>query len=81
LQIDFAFYVVSRQIFEQITIVVIFAQNDARRVARMRKMLSLRKLMKQRERERSNEKKDLFVVRRQFDRLANFMKIFENIVR
>jgi hypothetical protein len=47
----------------------------------MRKMLSLRKLMKQRERERSNEKKNLLVVRRQLDRLANFMKILEDIVR
>jgi hypothetical protein len=47
----------------------------------MRKMLSLQKLMKQRKRERLNEKKNLFVVQRQFDRLANFMKIFENIAR
>jgi hypothetical protein len=47
----------------------------------MRKVLFLRKLMKQRERERSNEKKNLLVVRRQFDRLANFMKILENIAR
>jgi hypothetical protein len=47
----------------------------------MRKMLFLRKLMKQRERERSNEKKNLFVIRRQLDRLANFMKTLENIVR
>jgi hypothetical protein len=47
----------------------------------MRKMLFLRKLMKQRKRERSNEKKDLLVVRRQLDRLANFMKILEDIVR
>jgi hypothetical protein len=47
----------------------------------MRKMLFLRKLMKQRKRERSNEKKDFFVVRRQLDRFANFMKILENIAR
>ncbi len=81
LQIDFAFYVASRQVLEQISIVVIFAQNDVRRVAWMRKMLFLRKLMKQRERERSNEKKNLFVIRRQFDRLATFMKILEDIAR
>jgi hypothetical protein len=37
--------------------------------------------MKQRERERSNEERDFFVVRRQLDRLANFMKILEDIVR
>ncbi len=81
LQIDFAFYVASRQILEQISIVIIFAQNDVRRVAWVRKMLFFRKLMKQWKRERSNEKKDLFVVRRQFDRLANFMKILEDLVR
>jgi hypothetical protein len=63
----FAFYVVLRQILEQTSIVVTFAQNDERHVAWMRKMLFLRKLMKQRKRQRSNEKSDLFVVRRQFD--------------
>ncbi len=81
LQIDSAFYVVSRQVLEQISIVVFFAQNDARRAAWVRKMLFLRKLMKQRKRERSNEKRDLFVVRRQLDQLANFMKILEDLAR
>jgi hypothetical protein len=37
--------------------------------------------MKQRKRERFNEKKNLLVIRRQLDRLANFMKILEDIVR
>jgi hypothetical protein len=37
--------------------------------------------MKQRERERSKEKSDFFVVRRQLDRIANFLKILEDIAR
>jgi hypothetical protein len=50
-------------------------------VAWRRKMPFLRKIMKQYEREKSNEKNDVWTIRTQLTRIVSSMKALENVVR
>jgi hypothetical protein len=46
-----------------------------------RKMFFLRKIIKQYEREKSNEKNDVRAIQIQFTRIVSFLKTLENVVR
>jgi hypothetical protein len=80
-QIDSIFYVATNKIFIQTLIVIDFVANDARRETWVRKVLSLKKLMKQRKKKRFEKNENIFAIRKQFFRLVNFIEIFENIAR
>ncbi len=80
-QIDPVLYVAAQKILDQAPIVATFGADDARRAAWIRKVLSLRKLMEQRERERPEEVGDLPAIRRQLGRLVNSMETLEEIAR
>jgi hypothetical protein len=80
-QIDSTFYVAANKILIQTFIVIDFVASDARRETWIRKVLSLKKLMKQRERERLEKNENIFAIRKQFFRLVNFIETFENIAR
>jgi hypothetical protein len=80
-QIDSIFYVATNKIFIQTLIVIDFVAKNVRRETWVRKVLSLKKLMKQREKERFEKKKDIFAIRKQLFRLVNFIEILENIAR
>jgi hypothetical protein len=80
-QINSIFYVAMNKIFIQTFIVIDFVANDARRETWIRKILFLKKFMKQREKERFEKNEDIFAIRKQFSHLVNFIEIFENIAR
>jgi hypothetical protein len=80
-QIDSTFYVATNKILIQTLIVIDFVAKNVRRETWIRKVLFLRKLMKQREKKRLEEKKNILVMRRQLFRLVNFIEILENIAR
>jgi hypothetical protein len=80
-QIDSTFYVAANKILIQTLIVIDFVAKNARRETWIRKVLFLRKFMKQRKRKRFEKKKNIFFIRKQFFRLVNFIEIFENIAR
>jgi hypothetical protein len=80
-QIDSTFYVATNKILIQTLIVIDFVANDVCRETWVRKVLFLRKLMKQRKRERLEKNEDIFAIRRQLFRLVNFIEILENIAR
>jgi hypothetical protein len=80
-QIDSIFYVATNKIFIQTFIVIDFVANDARRETWIRKVFSLRKFMKQREKKRLEKNENIFAIRKQFFRLVNFIEILENIAR
>jgi hypothetical protein len=80
-QIDSIFYVAANKILIQTFIVIDFVANDVRRETWIRKILFLRKLMKQRKRKRFEKNEDIFAIRKQLFRLVNFIEILENIAR
>jgi hypothetical protein len=80
-QIDSIFYVATNKIFIQTLIVIDFVANDVRRETWIRKVLFLRKFMKQRKKKRLEKNEDIFAIRKQFSRLVNFIEILENIAR
>jgi hypothetical protein len=80
-QIDSTFYVAMNKILIQTFIVIDFIANDVRRETWIRKILSLRKLMKQRKKKRLEKNENILAIRRQFSRLVNFIEILENIAR
>jgi phosphorylcholine metabolism protein LicD len=80
-QIDSTFYVATNKIFIQIFIVTDFVANDARRETWIRKVLFLKKLMKQRKKKRFEKNENILAIRKQLFRLVNFIEIFENIAR
>jgi hypothetical protein len=80
-QIDSTFYVVVEKILVQAFVIVFFSKKNARRETWIRKIFSLRKLTKQKKRKRLEKKRNILVIRRQFARLTNSMKTFENIAR
>jgi hypothetical protein len=80
-QIDSTFYVATNKILIQIFIVTDFVANDARRETWIRKVLFLKKLMKQRKKERFEKNENIFAIWKQFFRLVNFIETFENIAR
>jgi hypothetical protein len=63
-QIDSTFYVATNKIFIQTLIVIDFIANDARRETWVQKVLSLKKLMKQRKKERFEKNENIFAIRR-----------------
>ncbi len=63
-QIDSTFYVTANKILIQTLIVTDFVAKDARRETWIRKILFLKKFMKQRKRKRFEKKKDIFFIRR-----------------
>jgi hypothetical protein len=63
-QIDSTFYVAMNKILIQTFIVINFVAKNARRETWIRKVLFLKKLMKQRERKRLEKKKNIFAIRR-----------------
>jgi hypothetical protein len=80
-QIDSTFYVAANKILIQIFIVIDFVANDVRRETWVRKVLSLRKFMKQLKTKRLEKNENIFAIRKQFSRLVNFIEILENIAR
>jgi hypothetical protein len=80
-QIDSTFYVATNKILIQTFIVTDFVASDARRETWIRKVLSLRKFMKQRKKERFEKNEDILAIRKQFSRLVNFIEILENVAR
>jgi hypothetical protein len=80
-QIDSTFYVATNKVLIQTLIVIDFVAKNVRRETWIRKILSLRKLMKQRKKERFEKNENIFAIRRQFFRLVNFIEILENIAR
>jgi hypothetical protein len=80
-QIDSTFYVATNKIFIQTFIVIDFVAKNARRETWIRKVLFLRKLMKQREKRRFEKNENIFAIRKQFFRFVNFIETFENIAR
>jgi hypothetical protein len=80
-QIDSIFYVATNKIFIQTLIVIDFVAKNARRETWIRKILFLRKFMKQLKKKRFEKKKNILAIRKQFFRLVNFIEIFENIAR
>jgi hypothetical protein len=80
-QIDSTFYVATNKILIQTLIVIDFVAKNVRRKTWIRKILFLRKLMKQREKERFEKNENILAIRKQFFRLVNFIETFENIAR
>jgi hypothetical protein len=80
-QIDSTFYVATNKIFIQTLIVIDFVANDVRRETWIRKVLFLRKFMKQRKKKRLEKNENILAIRKQFFRLVNFIEILENIAR
>ncbi len=80
-QIDSTFYVATNKIFIQTLIVIDFVAKNTRRETLIRKILFLKKLMKQRKKKRFEKNEDILAIRKQFSRLVNFIEIFKNIAR
>jgi hypothetical protein len=80
-QIDSIFYVATNKILIQTFIVIDFVAKNVRRETWVRKILFLKKLMKQRKKERFEKNENIFAIRKQLFRLVNFIEILENIAR
>jgi hypothetical protein len=80
-QIDSTFYVATNKILIQTFIVIDFVAKNVRRETWIRKILSLKKLMKQRKKKRFEKNENILAIRKQFFRLVNFIEILENIAR
>jgi hypothetical protein len=80
-QIDSIFYVATNKILIQTLIVTDFVAKNVRRETWIRKILSLKKFMKQRKKKRFEKNENILAIRRQLFRLVNFIETFENIAR